>query len=138
MKGMNKMEYNIIEKEFIQDYDGIKVKETRFVIVDKEGNIIDDAQGYGYKTKSGAYKAHYYKSDPIRVIIDKEIKKWKKQNSKLFYELRDELDNRLYNAFILEIEFTYKDFEDLCKEFNITKESFNNKFTMKDFYKRGF
>jgi hypothetical protein len=33
----------------------------RFVITDDEGKIVDDAQGYGYKTKQNAYKAMNYK-----------------------------------------------------------------------------
>ena len=33
----------------------------RFVIVSDEGKIIDDAQGYGYKSKQNAYRAMYYK-----------------------------------------------------------------------------
>lgn len=35
--------------------------EKRFVIVDREtGEILDDAQGYGYKTPKKAYAAFYY------------------------------------------------------------------------------
>lgn len=34
----------------------------RYVVVDKEtGEIIDDAQGYGYKSKPNAYAAYGYK-----------------------------------------------------------------------------
>lgn len=34
----------------------------RYVIVDIEtGEILDDAQGYGYKSKEGAYKCFGYK-----------------------------------------------------------------------------
>jgi hypothetical protein len=33
----------------------------RFVIVDDQGKIIDDAQGWGYKTKEKAHKAMWYK-----------------------------------------------------------------------------
>ena len=40
-----------------------KGKEQRYVIVNKEtGEIIDDAQGYGYRTIQGAYKAFKYKN----------------------------------------------------------------------------
>jgi len=34
--------------------------DPRYVIADDEGKIVDDAQGYGYKTKRNAYKAMYY------------------------------------------------------------------------------
>lgn len=36
--------------------------ETRFVITDLEGIIIDDMNGYGYKTKTSAYRGYSYKS----------------------------------------------------------------------------
>ncbi len=36
--------------------------ERRYVVVDKEnGNVLDDAQGYGYKTTRNAYAAYAYK-----------------------------------------------------------------------------
>jgi hypothetical protein len=39
----------------------IERKENGYVIVDKDGKIIDDAQGYGYKTFNNAKKAMWYK-----------------------------------------------------------------------------
>lgn len=40
----------------------IKKVKTRYVIVEKEtGKLLDDAQGYGYKTSQGAHKAGWYK-----------------------------------------------------------------------------
>jgi hypothetical protein len=33
----------------------------RFAIADKDGNVLDDAQGYGYKTKQKAYAAASWK-----------------------------------------------------------------------------
>lgn len=36
--------------------------ERRYVVVDKEnGNVLDNAQGYGYKTIRNAYAAYAYK-----------------------------------------------------------------------------
>ena len=45
-----------IEEEF-----GIFDTQTRFDICDTDGNVIDDAQGYGYKTAQSAHKAAAYK-----------------------------------------------------------------------------
>ena len=46
------------------------VTEPRFVLVDTEtGEIVDDAQGYGYKTASGAHKAYGYKKTHRRKQI---------------------------------------------------------------------
>ena len=36
-------------------------KNGRFVIVDDNGQVADDAQGYGYKSKQSAHKAMWYK-----------------------------------------------------------------------------
>lgn len=35
--------------------------ETRYAIADDDGNVIDDAQGYGYKTPKSAAKAMWWK-----------------------------------------------------------------------------
>lgn len=43
-------------------YDGFGPStETRYVIVDGNGKIVDDAQGYGYKTRQKAAKAMWWK-----------------------------------------------------------------------------
>ena len=36
-------------------------EEERYRIKDDDGNVIDDAQGYGYKTYQNAIKAKWYK-----------------------------------------------------------------------------
>ena len=39
-----------------------KIVGVRYVIIEKEtGKLLDDAQGYGYKTSQGAHKAGWYK-----------------------------------------------------------------------------
>lgn len=39
--------------------------ETRWRLVDEDtGEIVDDAQGWGYKTARNAYRAHAYKKRP--------------------------------------------------------------------------
>ncbi|QNJ89942.1 hypothetical protein HZU40_00320 (plasmid) [Mycolicibacterium fluoranthenivorans] len=39
--------------------------EKRYVVVDEAtGDVVDDAQGYGYKTAQNAHRAHAYKSMP--------------------------------------------------------------------------
>ena len=40
---------------------GIYETQTRFDICDATGKVIDDAQGYGYKTEQSAHKAAAYK-----------------------------------------------------------------------------
>lgn len=53
-----KIEDYYIDKD---DYDGITVKEKRYLIKDDNGKIIDNANGYGYKTFANAQKAMWYK-----------------------------------------------------------------------------
>ncbi len=45
----------------IVEFKVVPYSNNRFCIVDDNGEIIDNAQGYGYKTKQNAYKAGYWK-----------------------------------------------------------------------------
>ncbi len=68
--------------------------ETRFRIVSIEtGEVLDDAQGYGYKTAQKAYSAYGYKirdkrKDRGKHAKMKHIKKWM-QSNKDFVEAMD-------------------------------------------------
>lgn len=68
--------------------------ETRYVIKDIEsGIIVDDAQGYGYKTAQKAYAGWSYKNrdkskDKEKAEKEKTIAKWMKEN-KSFIKLLD-------------------------------------------------
>ena len=64
----------------------------RYIIVDidDDSKILDDAQGYGYKTKQNAYKAWSYKNrDKSK---DKEIEQRKKYIRKWLNEHKDFVD----------------------------------------------
>lgn len=58
----------------------------RFVIIDEDtGEVLDDAQGYGYKTAQKAYSAFAYKNrdkskDKEKAEKKKQIKKWIKDH----------------------------------------------------------
>lgn len=58
----------------------------RFVVINKEtGKVLDDAQGYGYKTIKKAYAAYTYKTrdkskDKAKVEKAKKIKAWMKEH----------------------------------------------------------
>ena len=50
----------------------------RFEIVDKEtGEIIDNANGYGYKTKTNAYKAGWFKFGGGKKKVDDAVAWWR-------------------------------------------------------------
>lgn len=68
--------------------------DIRFVVVDKDtGAVLDDAQGYGYKTARGAHVAWSYKTrdrskDQEKAQKRKEIQRWMKAH-KAFVEAMD-------------------------------------------------
>lgn len=74
--------------------------ETRFCIVSTDtGEVLDDAQGYGYKTAQKAYSAYAYKTrdkskDRERVAKKKHIERWMKEN-KSFVRLMDDCAFRI-------------------------------------------
>ena len=54
--------------------------DTRFCVIDRgTGEIIDDAQGYGYKTEQKAYAAWTYKT---RKISPEEVRLKEEKNQK--------------------------------------------------------
>lgn len=73
-------DFKVIEKVYPsrEPESGIP-PETRWVIVDENNKQLDDADGYGYKTKQNAIKAGWYKFQGGRNKID-EIKSWWKKN----------------------------------------------------------
>lgn len=86
------MKNEYIFKEFIKEISlpsadecyEIK-KEKRYIIIKKStGEVIDDAQGYGYKSQQGAWKALYFKLNKEK-IKDNAIKihNWWKEHNEL-------------------------------------------------------
>ena len=56
--------------------------DKRYVVVDEvSGEIVDDAQGEGYKTAQNAHRAHAYKSMPPkkkrqREAVKRQVERW--------------------------------------------------------------
>lgn len=73
-----------------------KTSEKRFCIVSTEtGEILDDAQGYGYKTIQKAYAAYAYKTrdkskDKQKREKENKIRKWMKEH-KGFVRMMDQV-----------------------------------------------
>ncbi len=69
--------------------------ETRFCIVSSDtGEILDDAQGYGYKTAQKAYAAYGYKTrdkskDREKIAKKKHIQKWLKEHKSFVTAMED-------------------------------------------------
>ena len=100
------MNYKVIEsKELSSAWD------KRYIVVDENDNILDDAQGYGYKSIQNAHKAWTYKNkdkskDKQKQQLKKQIKQWLKENPKI----EDQIETELFYAL--------KDGEDI--EFNVS------------------
>ena len=62
-------------KKMSDKYD-FPVEETRYVIADDDGKIVDDAQGYGYKTKQNAMKAMWWKFKSLPVCYISKYSKF--------------------------------------------------------------
>ena len=103
-------DYKVIRsKQLSRGYD------NRYVIVDKETNqVLDDANGYGYKNKENAHRCWAYKSrsQEDRNKINKKYEaviKWIDKNKKII----DELDNMAFYAFKDGDKLTTKDIEEV-------------------------
>ena len=77
-----------MNKKFLVKFD---TKLDRYIIVDKDGNIIDDAQGYGFKTIQGAYKALYWKQNYDQIYEDSiKITDWWNSHTGLYETIMDD------------------------------------------------
>ncbi len=74
--------------------------DRRYVVVDAAtGEIVDDAQGYGYKSAQNAHRAHGYKSMPSgkkrqRAAIKKQVRRWCDKHG----EFTDDVDQAMFYA----------------------------------------
>lgn len=100
------------------DEDGYRYYEPRYVIIDEgTGSILDNAQGWGYKTIQGAYKAWTYKNkvkNPKQheKKIRAKVKGFVSNHKEIFRELQDVI---WYSAKDGE-KLTEKDIKDFLKE----------------------
>lgn len=69
--------YTITEKVEVNDGLFDETTETRYRIVDDDGKIMDDAQGYGYKSSTAASKALWYKfkGGRAKMAMDERMRK---------------------------------------------------------------
>ena len=88
---MTEKTYKVVESEKLSTYD-----EKRYIVIDiKTGKVLDDAQGYGYKSIKKAYSAYGYKKrdkskDKEKQMKEKKIKNWMLEN-RSFIKLMDQI-----------------------------------------------
>lgn len=102
--------YKVIRsKKLSNGYD------NRYVIINPETQeILDDANGYGYKSKENAYKAWKYKTRSFEDQNERNKKyeaviKWIDKNKKII----DELDNMAFYTLKDGDDLTTKDIEEV-------------------------
>lgn len=81
----------------------------RFIVIDVEiGKVLDDAQGYGYKTAQKAIVAFKWKHD-------KKAQAWRKKKKKIkkWLEENPEFDNELEGMLFQTQKAAYQGFDDV-------------------------
>lgn len=118
--------------KYEDEYDDGNRTETRFRIITEEGEIVDDAQGYGYRSAQGAHKAMWYKFKGGRQKMnrDEKTRKWLFKSDPIFarrYSRLCEDSNFKYHKY-MGIGYTIKDWHDdlkaLLEEFKIDTKYF--------------
>ena len=90
--------------------------QNRYVIVNDNGDVVDDAQGYGYKTYQNATKVIWYRSKKGKSKINRGKKFWKKNP-----DVKEWIDDIISINF-KEISRNEVSYEDIRKE---AEEKFN-------------
>lgn len=92
--------------------------DTRWVIVDSNDKLLDDASGYGYKTKQNALKAGWYKFQGGQKKID-EIKSWWKQNKAFSAKLMEFQELNFKEIYRDEVDYE-EEVVNIAKEMNVS------------------
>ena len=99
-----------------KDYEVVPFDDGRFAI-QKDGVIIDDAQGWGYKTRQAAHKAMYYKLN--KGSIDNEnrtVVSFMKKNK----SFAKDVESAMFYAVKDKEKFTADDLQDIANENSLT------------------
>ena len=100
-----------------EDIQIIEFGEGRYAVANKNtGEIIDDAQGWGYKTRQNAHKAVYYKLNKNKIDSENATVKNFLKNNKAF---SDEIETCMWYAVKDNEEFTVDSFKTLVEEMKI-------------------
>ena len=112
-----------IKKTFVEDYDGFTEKhtETRFIVIDEEtGEVLDDAQCYGYKSAANAHRGYSYHKKPKK---QQDAIKRQKKTAKRWLDKHPEVADSINDMFLQaekdNIKVTKKDFEAMLEELGL-------------------
>lgn len=115
-------------KKYIDEKKEFYNRETRYRLVDSEtGEILDDAQGYGYKSAQKAYASYAYKNrdknkDKEKARKTRHIKSWLASHQ----EILQAMDNLAFDVakgvFDCKIKFNSKLVQQLLDEEGLTPD----------------
>ena len=101
------------------------VSETRFRIVSTDtGEVLDDAQGYGYKTAQKAYSAYAYKTrdkskDKEKIVKKKHIQQWMKEHKSFVKAMDDTAFEIAKGTWGPDDKFDVKLIKEMLKDFEL-------------------
>lgn len=99
--------------------------ETRFCIVSTDtGEVLDDAQGYGYKTAQKAYSAYAYKTrdkskDKEKLAKKKHIQQWMKEHKSFVKAMDDTAFEIAKGTWGPDDKFDAKQVKEMLKNFEL-------------------
>ena len=104
MKRIDKDKYKVVEmdspkkavNDSLREEFGVQYKEKRYMVVDgKTGEIVDNAQGWGFKSIKNAYTCLYHKLNRKELDDEKRtVKKWLEEHK----TFKDRLEDMLWYA----------------------------------------
>lgn len=65
------MDYTVVRSDELSK----KKNDDRYVVTDLDGNVLDDCQGYGFKSEDSAYKSYVYEISGNQVLNSSNQKK---------------------------------------------------------------
>ena len=81
--------------------------ERRYILVDADtGEVIDDAQGFGYKTPQKAYASYAYKHPTKKQASARTLKKMYEGWARKHRDIADELETEILDARLHGLEVT--------------------------------
>ncbi len=82
-------------------------KEIRYILVDADtGEVVDDAQGFGYKTPQKAYASYAYKHPTKKQASARTLKKMYEGWARKHRDIADELETEILDARLHGLEVT--------------------------------
>ena len=96
--------------------------DARYIVIDKDtGEVLDDAQGYGYKSKPNAYAAYSYKTrdrskDKEKAEKKKVVREWCRRNKEFVGKLEGDAFSIAKGSYAPEDKFDAKWVKQAFKE----------------------